>query len=190
MRLQEAHRALFAGDSNRPVEKVTWYDAAQFCNLLSVTEGLNPVYKFASAQVSYPITSGTVTVDLTKNGYRLPTLAEWEYAQQGGSPVDTYTYSGSDNILEVAWCSRNAAGTTHPVGTLAPNKLGLYDMSGNVSEWRKTLRVRPRRNSDPRSIRISPRSFRSRDSNENSRCDRRAGMATQDLCRRWSDRHV
>ena len=63
--------------------------------------------------------------------FRLPTEAEWEYAAMGGQKSKGYYYSGSNNIDSVAW--RNDG--THEVGKKFPNELGIYDMSGNVSEW-------------------------------------------------------
>lgn len=68
------------------------------------------------------------------NGYRLPTGYEYEYAARGGKN-ETFKYPGSDTLDAVAWWGPNSGGHPHPVGTKQPNSLGLYDLSGNVSEW-------------------------------------------------------
>lgn len=105
----------------------TWYDAVEYCNWLSEKEGLTPC--FAPAGL-------TTECDFAVNGYRLATEAEGEYAARGGPFSRGYLYAGSDDPDEVAWFEENAEDTTHDVGQRAPNELGLYDMSGNLWEWR------------------------------------------------------
>lgn len=67
--------------------------------------------------------------------FSLPTTTQWEFAYKGGEKSQNYTYSGSNTASEVAWYSVNSESKAHEVATLMPNELGIYDMSGNLSEW-------------------------------------------------------
>ena len=98
----------FTGNSQLPVEYVTWNDCQTFITKLN---------------------------QLTGKSFRLPTEAEWEFAARGGNSSRGYKYAGSNTIDEVAWYKDNSSGKTQPVATKFPNELGLYDMSGNALEW-------------------------------------------------------
>ena len=93
---------------NLPVENVSWNDCQEFIKKLNAMTGKN---------------------------FRLPTEAEWEFAARGGRHSRGYQYSGSKKLDDVAWYDNDSYKQTHPVGTKAPNELGIYDMSGNVLEW-------------------------------------------------------
>ena len=98
----------YIDDFQRPVECVNWDDCQEFITKLNELTGAN---------------------------FRLPTEAEWEYAARGGNKSRGTKFAGSNNSNDVAWHLLNAQSTSHPVATLQPNELGLYDMSGNVREW-------------------------------------------------------
>jgi formylglycine-generating enzyme required for sulfatase activity/TolB-like protein len=110
-----------------PVERITWYEAIEYCNKLSQREGLIPAYSGNNDRIIW---------DSSANGYRLPTEAEWEYAAQGGN-VETLNFNlpGGNGGDGLAWYKGNSGGITHRVATKTANILGLYDMAGNVWEW-------------------------------------------------------
>ena len=102
----------FSGNK-KPVERVSWEECKEFIRRLNA---------------------------LTGQQFRFPTEAEWEFAARGGNKSHGYKYSGSNNLSEVGWWGfekggNNTTYTTQPVALLAPNELGIYDMSGNVFEW-------------------------------------------------------
>lgn len=130
-----------------PVYNVTWRMAIEYCNKRSVLEGITPCYSYAGYGTDpddWPVSvvHTDFSCNWSANGYRLPTEMEWMFAARGGNATHGYVYSGSNNIDEVAWYHDNAyaVGTSHPdygphvVGTKAPNELGLYDMTGNMTE--------------------------------------------------------
>ena len=122
-KLMTLNPSKFSGD-DRPVERLRWIDAVNYCNVRSEKEGLKPCYDAKNWEC-----------DFTANGYRLPTEAEWEYACRAGVQEDYFFSGGVAQLQHYAWFRDNSSEKTHPVAKKQPNKNGLYDMLGNVSEW-------------------------------------------------------
>lgn len=91
-----------------PVSYVSWFDCQEFVRRLDSITGLP---------------------------FRLPTEAEWEYAARGGAKSKAYRFAGGNEADSVGWTYSCSGEWKHPVGRKLPNELGLYDMTGNVSEW-------------------------------------------------------
>lgn len=143
-RIMRENPSQFSGE-NRPVESVSWIEAAAYCNALSEAENLTPAYTIEGENVSW---------DRSADGYRLPTEAEWEYACRAGTttPFNTetsistdeanywgdYPYEIEDNYFEQEKLDTQPGiyrEETVETGSFAPNKWGLYEMHGNVGEW-------------------------------------------------------
>ena len=114
----------FTGNDSLPVEQVSWCDAVKFCNALSALVGLDSCYNL-----------GTWECDFTKNGFRLPTEAEWEYACRAGTTTKYYTGDNDSDLDRAGWHKNNSGSTSHTVSGKEANAFCLYDMHGNVHEW-------------------------------------------------------
>jgi formylglycine-generating enzyme required for sulfatase activity len=108
----------FTGDLYRPVERVNWFDATNYCGQLTQRDRV----------------AGRIA---THSAYRLPTKAEWEYACRGWTST-RFSYGddpGGTNLSSYAWHNGNSGGTPPPGGQKLPNPWGLYDVHGNAFEW-------------------------------------------------------
>ena len=128
---------IYGSEPSCPIDSVTWYIAAGYCNWLSKQEGLPEdqwcygpnwigVYAEGMKLMSSPE---------RRRGYRLPTEAEWECSCRAGTATG-YSFGEPWELLEkYGWYRKNSPDRTQPVGSLKPNDFGLFDLHGNFSEW-------------------------------------------------------
>jgi formylglycine-generating enzyme required for sulfatase activity len=144
--LMGVNPSVSVNDKNCPVESVTWFDAVLYCNARSRRYGLDTVYRYSSVEGTPG--NGCMGLDglvitMSRNGYRLPTEAEWEYACRAHSTADYYwggsfRSSATTDFSAIDHCAvwgRNSNMATSRVGKKWSNAFGLYDMVGNVWEW-------------------------------------------------------
>lgn len=108
-------------DPDAPAHSVSWLNAVSWCNALSAEAGRTPAYAMGDAGVLW---------DVSADGFRLPTEAEWEWACRAGSSGPHY-----GPLSTIAWTDADAVTSAQPVGRKQPNAFGLFDMLGNVWEW-------------------------------------------------------
>jgi formylglycine-generating enzyme required for sulfatase activity len=122
-RVMGKNPARWQGSAN-PIEQVRWSDAVRYCNKRSELAGLEPCYDLEKWQC-----------DFSKNGFRLPTEAEWEYACRAGTKTAYFFGNDAGQLGKYAWFEDNSGGKPHPVGQKQANPWGIYDICGNVWEW-------------------------------------------------------
>jgi serine/threonine protein kinase/formylglycine-generating enzyme required for sulfatase activity len=127
----------FNPSPNNPVENVSWYQAAEYCNWLSAQEGIaEKDWCYLPNQAGEYAAGMKIAPDfLKRKGYRLPTEAEWEHACRAGSVTASSCGDSEELVGRYGWHHGNSAARSQPVAMLRPNDFGLFDMYGNTWEW-------------------------------------------------------
>lgn len=135
--VMEINSTKFEKNPLKPIDNITFYDAVEFCNRLSILNKEKPYYvvKVKRIDENGVIREAKINENKLSKGYRLPMAEEWEYAAKGGNFAEKYIYSGSNNSDEISWNILNSKNKPNNIAQKRPNKLGIYDMSGNLWEW-------------------------------------------------------
>ena len=158
--LTDPSHPTYSSGKTDPVQMINWYHAITFCNKLSLAENLTPVYSITVSgnlinwsTITYADIPTTDNAEWNKvvstwenNGYRLPTEMEWMWAAMGANEssagdINLTGYkkafagsTGKNKMINYVWYDKNSSNKSHPVGSVLPNELGIYDLSGNVYE--------------------------------------------------------
>jgi formylglycine-generating enzyme required for sulfatase activity len=138
-RIEVKNDERYSPEPTCPMTLVTWYDAAAYCNWLSEQDGIPEDQWCYGPNEKGDYADGMKLMPDLRNrkGYRLPTNAEWEYACRAGAATK-FSFGEPWELLEkYGWYIKNSPNRIQPVGSLKPNDLGLFDLHGNVWEWRQ-----------------------------------------------------